>query len=132
MDYTLIIPGDVRYFLDGFQKKRYSQRMEEYCLLAEPAFSGGVDAGSLIAWMEKQVKGLFKAAKRFDQELFLLQYVVPAAIRLGHGDVAEAINAAWNAAHPDLKFGIATFEELNSSFNTAIMGFKINGLGDKS
>lgn len=129
MDYSSMIPKDTRYYLDGFQKRRYAQRMEEYCRLAEPALSAGVDAAELVAWMDRQVKGLFKSAKRFDQELFLLQYAVPGAIRLGYSDIAEAINTAWNAAHPDLKFGIATFEELNSSFNTAIMGFKINGLG---
>lgn len=131
MDYTSIIPDNIRYYLDGFRRNIYAQRMEQYCALAGEAMAS-TDAAELVDWMQTRVKGLFKSAKRFDQELFLLQYTVPAAIRLGNRSFAEAVNAAWNAAHPDLKFGIATFEELNSSFNTAIMGFKINGLGDKS
>lgn len=128
MDYTTIIPTNIRYYLDGFRKRTYAQCMEEYCARAGEAMAH-VSPGELVSWMETQLKGLFKTSKRFDQEMFLLQYTIPAAIRLEHREWAEAVNNAWNAAHPDLKFGIATFEELNSSFNTAIMGFKINGLG---
>lgn len=132
MNYELLIPPIIPYYLSGFRKDFYPQYFERYCQEARSelltfAANPEANAAQLVRWMDTQVKGLLRSRKRLEQELFLMQYVVPAAIHLGCRPAAQALNQAWNKAHPELSFGIATYEEFYDSFNTAIMGFKVGG-----
>lgn len=132
MNYSALIPPDISYFLSGFTKERYPICFADYCCLVKQALgsvvqteSVGYQAQQLVAWMDSQVKGLFQKRKRLDQQLLLMEYTVPAAIRCEQRPFAEALQSAWNAAHPDFAFGLATYEEFYADFNTTLLGFKI-------
>ena len=134
MDYRLLIPKDLGFYLEGFRKASYPERFADYCALAgdEIQAASCSDAQQLCAWMDAQVKGLFKGRQRLDQAMLLMQYTVPAAIRLGRDDFAKAVQDAWGCSHPANAFGIGTYEEFYASFNTTLLGFKIEKKDDKA
>ena len=137
MNFIALIPSDLQYFLSGFTKNHYPGCFADYCRKAEPEMISADQPGwpesqaqQLVAWMDSQVKGLFQKRKRLDQQLLLMEYTVPAAIRCEQRSFAEALQSAWNTAHPDLAFGLATYEELYADFNQTLLGMKI-GRDDK-
>lgn len=137
MNYIALIPQDIQYFLSGFTKKRYSGCFADYCRMAEPELSSAVYSQMLesqteqfVAWMDSQIKGFFQKRKRFEQQLLLMEYTIPAAIRCGRRSFAEALQSAWNTAHPNFAFGMATYEEFYADFNQTLLGFRIER-GDK-
>lgn len=132
MDYSALIPPDISYFLRGFTKKRYPICFADYCRMAKQALASAAQTESvehqarqLVAWMDSKVKGFFQKRKRLDQQLLLMEYTVPAAIRCEQRPFAQALQSAWNAAHPDFAFGMASYEEFYADFNTTLLGFKI-------
>ncbi|MGM9604081.1 MAG: hypothetical protein ACI3XG_03375 [Faecousia sp.] len=132
MNFIALIPSDLQHFLSGFTKKRYPGCFADYCRMAEPELVSALRSGSpesqaqqLVAWMDSQVKGFFQKRKRFDQQLLLMEYTIPAAIRCGQRTFAEALQSTWNTAHPDFAFGVATYEEFYADFNQTLLGFKI-------
>lgn len=127
MNYRNMIPGDMGYFLDGFTKQDYPRRFADYCTKAVPEIqkASAADAEELVRWMDTLATGLFRKRKRLEQEMLLMQYTVPAALRAERPDFAEALHSAWNGAHPELAFGMANYEEFYKNFNTTLLGFKI-------
>ena len=49
------------------------------------------DAAALVDWMDSQVKGLFKKKKILEQEMLLVQYLVPACIYFRRRELADAV-----------------------------------------
>lgn len=137
MNYNVLIPKDLQYFLSGFTKKCYPDCFADYCRMVEPELSAGgcpqwleSQAEQLVAWMDSQITGLFQKRKRVEQQQMLMEYTIPASIRCGQRSFAQSLQSAWNSAHPDFAFGVATYEEFYAAFNQTLLGFRMER-GDK-
>ena len=108
MKYSAFIPPDISYYLNAFSKERYPSCFSDYCRAAKQELDAVAQMDSpvpqaeqLVVWMDSQVNGLLKKRKRLEQQLLLMEYTVPAAIRCEQRPFAEALQVAWNTAHPD-------------------------------
>lgn len=70
-------------------------------------------------------KGRIGGRKQVDMNFFMIYYVFPAILLTEHEDavtVADAICKCWGDTFKDSKIGYTTFEKLNESFRTKILG----------
>ena len=130
MDYTILIPDQMSYFLNGFQKTTYPTCFADYCRIAAPFFESITDpeqaAAELVDWIDAHPGKFFRKRRVADRQMLMLQYTAPAAVQAGKGDFAYALSRAWSNRHPDFPFRVGTYEVLLSGFNTTLLGFPIH------
>ena len=136
MELRQIIPFDIPDYLNGFNRRKYSQYFKQYEELSRPFFealevSGDAQgfAEELEAQINGSIKGLFKGRQYCDMQFFLMTYTVPAALKRGNqvcADFAEALRSAWAARHPDMAFKLADYDTFANGYNNTIFGFKVD------
>lgn len=137
MDFESYVPSNVSKYLDGFNRRKYSQLMEVYqedCrgFFSELEHCENVDAVAkeLVDRIDGRVAGLFKKRQYCDLQYFLLAFAAPAALRQNTEKsvaFAEATKNAWIAKHPDMPYECTTVEKLSGGFSNTILGFPVGG-----
>ena len=133
MDYAVLIPDYMDYYLDGFKKTQYPACFEHYCQHTQELFRKMERqdpercAEELVDWIDAHPGRFFRKRRMADRQILMLQYTAPAAIKMGHADFAQALSRIWKKRHPDFPFRVGTYEELYEGFNNTIMGFQLPG-----
>jgi len=141
MNFDSYIPSNVSNYLDGFNRRKYSQVCEIYLEDCKEFFAGidnceDIDtaAKELVDWMDGRVTGLFKKRQYCDLQYFLLAFAAPAALQHNTEKsiaFAEATKNAWMAKHPDMPYECTTMEKLSDGFSNTIFGLNLNFGGKK-
>lgn len=131
MNYALLIPECINYYLDGFRKADYPTCFQRYCQQTEEVFrqialqDPEECALGLIDWIDAHPGRFFRKRHLADRQMLMLQYTAPAAVKLGQEDFAMALSRLWKQRHPDFPFRVGTYEDLYKGFNNTILGFKL-------
>lgn len=131
MDYSILIPDCINYYLDGFKKTEYPACFRHYCQRTEGIFQEisirdpEACARELVDWMDAHPGRFFRARRLADRQMLLLQYTAPAALQMGQEAFAHALSRIWNKRHPQYPFQVASYQELFKGFNNTILGFQL-------
>ena len=131
MDYSILIPDCINYYLDGFKKTEYPACFRHYRESTKEIFAEIANADpkecalELVDWIDAHPGRFFKARRMADRQMLMLQYTVPAAIKEGQEAFARELCRIWKARHPEYPFRMGTFEELMKGFNNTLLGFQL-------
>lgn len=141
MNFESYIPSNVSKYLEGFNRRRYSQICDIYKEECRDFFAaieqcGDIDAAAkeLVDWMDGRVTGIFKKRQYCDLQYFLLAFAAPAALAQNtekSAAFAEATRKAWVERHPDMPYECTTMEHLSNGFSNTIFGLPLSFGGKK-
>lgn len=135
MDISSLVPGDVTYYLDRFNRVDYKAAFAEYkssCgdfLSSFDESDAEAAAEQLVTELDGRIKGLWKSRKLLDLQYFLIMYLSPYLLSDSSGKgaaLSEALCRRWRSAHPQNAYEPGSYEELASGFNDTVLGFKLN------
>lgn len=131
MDYSILIPESMGYYLDGFKKNDYPVCFRNYREQTEQIFRDIAQSDprqcalGLVDWIDAHPGRFFRARRMIDRKMLMLQYTVPAAIQAGQTEFAKELCRCWKERHPEQAFRMGTYEELMKGFNNTLLGFPL-------